>query len=296
MASSAQAVTSSISGATNQSGADPGAVASASLPAPTASGAPSRPQDTVNLTETGGRNVAVGTGSGKPQAAFQVAYFPPSSAPGTKVAGAESAETQASGAAAATPAAVKPNNPTAQVANAAAAAAANSGGAAQANAGTGSGVTSSSSPSAPLSAASQAKLQKLDEVLQQLGINPAQISFADRIALLPLANDPAALQQYIQGLPTQTAVLNPATSQVLAPSLGSQPGATQIGANGAGSSASGAVANLAQATGATATGGTTPSNGSGATTIQSGTSAFGAAAGGLAPTPEATGQKVNISV
>jgi hypothetical protein len=61
-------------------------------------------------------------------------------------------------------------------------------------------------------------LQQLNQILQQLGVNPNQISFADRIALLPLLNDPAAIQQYIQGLPTGAAVLSPATSQMLAPS------------------------------------------------------------------------------
>ncbi len=53
-------------------------------------------------------------------------------------------------------------------------------------------------------------------MLQRLGINPDQISFSARIALLPLVNDPAAIEQYVQGLPAKTAVLNPATSQAVA--------------------------------------------------------------------------------
>jgi hypothetical protein len=219
---------------------------------------------------------AVAAQSGKAQAAFQVAYFPPSSAPGTKDALAQGGTTQFTGAAA-TPAAT--NNPTAQ-----------------ASAGAGLGPTLASSQNSPLSAASQAKLQKLDQVPQQLGINPVLISLADRIALLPLENGPAAIRQYIQGLPTQTAVWNPATSQILAPSLAGQPGGSEVGGAGVADSASGSVASLAHAAEPTATGGTSPTNRSATTAFHPGAPSFHAAAAGVARTPDTTGQKVDISL
>jgi hypothetical protein len=267
MASIAQAVTTSISGAANQPNADQAAVASPALPVP--EGGAARPLDTVNLTETGGRNVSVSSQASKPAAAFQVTYFPPSSAPGAKTADTQSSAAQP---AAAVPA--QTNNPTAQVANAAAQAAATSNASSSSAAANGAAASQTS----PLSAASQAKLQKLDQVLQQLGINPAQVSFADRIALLPLVNDPAAIQQYIQGLPTQTAVLNPATSQVLAPSLTGQPGASQSAA---------AVAGAASSSAPTANGKLASSNSTSPSTAQLAAAAHSS---------DTTGQKVNISV
>jgi hypothetical protein len=177
------------------------------------------------------------------------------------------------------------NNPTAPLANAAAATNPRTVNASAAG--------PAASQASLLSAASQAKLQRLDEVLQQLGINPTQISFAERFALLPLVNDPAAIQQYGQGLPTQTAVLSPATSQVPAPSLVDQqnaPTTAQTGAivsaaarGGAPSSASGEV--------------NSASGRSGATTLNPATASFSAAAAGAAHgSSGTTGQKVNISV
>jgi hypothetical protein len=47
---------------------------------------------------------------------------------------------------------------------------------------------------------SQQELQQLDQTLQQLGINPQSISLFNRLALLLYANDPAALQQFVQQL------------------------------------------------------------------------------------------------
>ena len=47
---------------------------------------------------------------------------------------------------------------------------------------------------------SQQELQQLDQTLQQLGINPQSISVFNRLALLLYANDPAALQQFVQQL------------------------------------------------------------------------------------------------
>jgi hypothetical protein len=198
MSSIAHALATSVFGAPNSRnpGADP--AASQASP-PVTDGAPARPQDTVDLTETGSRNVSAASPTGKPQTHFQVAYFPPSNAPGTQTTPNIGTQNSA-----------QTNNPTAQVASVTAAALANSSAANSRLAG---------AQASDLSAASQAKLQQLNEILQQLGVNPNQISFADRIALLPLVNDPAAIQQYIQGLPTQTAVvLNPATSPILAPS------------------------------------------------------------------------------
>jgi hypothetical protein len=277
MASIAQAVTTSIHVGPTQTGAEQAALAPAT--AALTDGAGTRAPDTVNLTETGGRNVSIASQSGRPQPAFQVAYFPPSSAPGAKPTSATPLSIAAQSA---TAVPAQTNNPTAQVANAAAQAAAissNSTGAAN-------GSTSPSQASL-LSAASQAKLQQLDQVLQQLGINPAQVSFAERIALLPLVNDPAAIQQYIQGLPTQTAVLNPATSQVLAPSLVNQqnaPTATQVSAaaaTGLGAPSGGSSKGIA-ATSADVPPTFNPS--------------FTPTDGAAAQSADTTGQKVNISV
>jgi hypothetical protein len=190
------------------------------------------------------------------------------------------------------------NNPIAQVANAAAEAA--SGGATSASSGAGfaarSGATTWPSQNSPLSAASQAKLAQLDQALQRMGINPTQISFADRIALLPLVNDPAAIQQYIQGLPTETAVLSPATSQVLAPTVVSQSGGTQTGASSVAGSASGSAASTGQISSASPADGASPTNGSAATAFQPGTTSFVAAVAVATRASDATGQKVNISV
>jgi hypothetical protein len=47
---------------------------------------------------------------------------------------------------------------------------------------------------------SEQELQQLDQTLQQLGINPQSISLFNRLALLLYANDPAALQQFVQQL------------------------------------------------------------------------------------------------
>jgi hypothetical protein len=189
MASIAQALSTVVSASTNASDADS---ATPQTAVPSQDSVPSRPHDTVDLTETGSRNVSVPAlrAARNQPPAFQVAYFPPSGAPGAAAS------------------ALQNSNPTAQVASAAASAASSS--------------PLSPTQSANLSAASQAKLQQLNQILQGLGINPDQISFSARIALLPLVNDPAAIEQYVQGLPAQTAVLNPAT-QVLAPASSSRP-------------------------------------------------------------------------
>ncbi len=270
MASMAQAVTTSISPATNQRGADPPA---AVAPMATPGSDTSRSQDTVNLTETGGRNVSIAGQNGKPQPAFQVTYFPPIVAQG----------------AAAQPAAAvlaPANGPTTQGANAAPAAATTSGP-------TNTAVAAATPQASLLSAASQAKLQQLDQVLQRLGINPTQISFAERIALLPLVNDPAAIQQYVQGLPTQTAVLNPATSQVLAPAGAAQQNApTASQARATGSAAAVSVGTTSGASG----GANLASAGSGSTAFNPGATSVSAAAAGAARSSDGTGQKVNISV
>jgi hypothetical protein len=47
---------------------------------------------------------------------------------------------------------------------------------------------------------SEQELQQLDQTLQQLGINPQSVSLFNRLALLLYANDPAALQQFVQQL------------------------------------------------------------------------------------------------
>jgi hypothetical protein len=293
MATIAQAVTVSIPGAANPAGADPVAVAPATLPVPESVGKASRAQDTVNLTETGGRNVAVAAPNGKAAVpAFQVAYFPPSSAPRAKASGTQTNSAQA---AAAVPA--QTNNPTAQVANAAAQeATSTSSSSAGSSAGAGANSSAAASQTSPLSAASQAKLQKLDQELQQMGINPAQVSFAARIALLPLINDPAAIQQYVQGLPAQSAVLNPATSQSNSTaSLGTQAAASGLSiaasVNGSGS------ADRVAAGAAVIRGVNSLPSGNGSASFNPASASFAAAAGaGTTSGSDATGQKVNISV
>jgi hypothetical protein len=237
MASIAQAVSTSVASITNSPNAEPTIPQSTNghpdLAAPLT-------RDTVDLTETGSRNVPSSQVSGKIPFAFQVTYFPPSSSPNAHSQG-----------------------PIATNAASAAALAAS--------------LTQQSATN--LSAASQAKLEQLDQVLQRLGINPAQISFADRIALLPLVNDPQAIQQFVQGLPQQTAVLSPATSQVSAP--------TTKGDQTASSSTSPALA----------TAGTTlaPSAASNAQTGSNGASSVDLAHS-AARTSVRNGQNVNISV
>lgn len=267
MASIAQAVTtSSVSGAANSSNTDTSTVQPAP---PSVDGVPSRAQDTVNLTETGGRLTSVALHNGKGPSPFQVAYFPPSGAPGAE---AQPTHETSQAAAAAT------NSPTAQVANAAKTAAASS-----------SNSTSVVTQGSMLSSASQAKLQQLNQILQQLGINPTQISFADRIALLPLVNDPAAIQQYVQGLPSGAAVLNPATSRVLAPStLTDQTSPTQSATLSTANTSDAALASTAPQKQGTPT----------TTTAQPYLPAGAPISAGAFPQAraEANGRKVNISV
>jgi hypothetical protein len=157
-------------------------------------------------------------------------------------------------------------------------------------------LAAASSQTSPLGAASQAKLQKLDQELQQMGINPAQVSFAARIALLPLINDPAAIQQYVQGLPAQSAVLNPATSQSNSTaSLGTQAAASGLSiaasVNGSGS------ADRVAAGAAVIRGVNSLPSGNGSASFNPASASFAAAAGaGTTSGSDATGQKVNISV
>jgi hypothetical protein len=64
--------------------------------------------------------------------------------------------------------------------------------AAATNAGT-NNATNNGGPQTP-----QQQLQQLDEALQQLGINPESISLSSRMAMLLYADDPAALQSFVQ--------------------------------------------------------------------------------------------------
>ena len=50
----------------------------------------------------------------------------------------------------------------------------------------------------------QRELQQLDQTLQQLGIDPQSITLFNQLALLAFANDPAALQQFVQQLQQST--------------------------------------------------------------------------------------------
>ena len=125
-----------------------------------------------------------------------------------------------------------------------------------------------------------------------MGINPAQVSFAARIALLPLINDPAAIQQYVQGLPVQSAVLNPATSQ-------SNPTValvTQTGASGAAGANIGSSASRGDAGTDNFRSANSLSVSNESTSLNPASAAFAPSAGGAAGALDATGQKVNISV
>jgi hypothetical protein len=270
MASIAQAVATAAFSAANRTNTDTSQIPSpAQAEAAVGDGIPGRPQDTVNLTETGGRVVSVGSQNGKGKTAFQVAYFPPSSAP-TAQARMTNEGSQA--------AAAQTNDPTAQVANAAAAADSSS-------------ANVLSSQTAVLSTSSQAKLQQLNQILQQMGINPNQISFADRIALLPLVNDPAAIQQYVQGLPTDSAVLNPATLQVVAPSLLSEhvpPTAASSNANADSTTAAESAASATSQSAANSTPTASRPNLSVGASFEAATT--------TQPRPDAADHKVNISV
>lgn len=48
------------------------------------------------------------------------------------------------------------------------------------------------------------QLQQLDQTLQQLGVDPQSLSLFSQLALLPYANDPAILQQFVQQLQQST--------------------------------------------------------------------------------------------
>jgi hypothetical protein len=203
MGTIAQAVSTSVAGATNSPNSEPAAQQTASAPADVA---PVRTQDTVNITETGSRNVAVGV-PGTKGTAFQVAYFPASASPDARLH--DSNATHAAQAAVSPASRIAGLSSTSQSANAAVQAITN-----KSVAGTSTAGATSRAPSSPsLSAASQAKLQQLNQVLQRLGINPNQISFADRLSLLPLVNDPQAIQQAISGISAQSNVLNPVTAE-----------------------------------------------------------------------------------
>jgi hypothetical protein len=80
-------------------------------------------------------------------------------------------------------------------------------------------------------------IQQLDKELQQLGINPQDISLLNRMALLLWVNDPEALRQFVQGL--QPSAGTPETTAA-ANTLDAPTGAGQIGAGGAGSASLGA--------------------------------------------------------
>jgi hypothetical protein len=176
-------------------------------------------QDTVDLTETGSRNVPLNFPGAKASAAFQVTYFPPSEARNAE--GHPANQAKAEDIAVAQTAPVAGSSPQAQAVNAGAQTTLKR--SFTGNSGTPSTPNAKQPTPAPLSPASQAKLEQLNQLLQRLGINPNQISFAARIALLPMVNDPAAIQQFVQGLPTQTAVLNPATAEATAaPAVGQQ--------------------------------------------------------------------------
>ena len=213
MGSIAQGVSTSAISATNSPNTEPATAQQAANSQPEVS--PFHTHDTVNLTETGSRNVFFDLLGTSASAAFQVAYSPSSKLSGAQVSGSNSTSASQS---AVRPVGVSGSaSPAAQLASTAAQATANASVTGTSAAAKESALTQQSATS--LSPASQAKLAQLNQVLQSLGINPAQISFADRLALLPLVNDPQALQQFVQGLPQHTAVLNPATSQVSAPSL-----------------------------------------------------------------------------
>jgi hypothetical protein len=134
-------------------------------------------QDAVDLTETGIRGVVLPNQTIQPRNSGFASQFPPVSAnapavPGSKANGQLSSTT---------------------------APAVNVSGAANA---TGSGSAAAAARAPIPSAAAEARLQKLNQVLENLGINPEQISYSERVSLLPLTNDPGALEQVVQGLQT----------------------------------------------------------------------------------------------
>lgn len=256
-----------------------------------------RMQDTVDLTETGGRNVPLTQPGPKAPAAFQIAYFPPSQ-PGA-AQGHTANPIKAKDASTAETAAVTGSSHTAQATSASAQTTLNksfTGSVTPSNA-----VAAKQSATVQLSSASQAKLEQLNQLLQRLGINPNQISFAARIALLPMVNDPAAIQQFVQGLPTQTAVLNPATAEATAaPAVGQQVASSPSLAAKAAAAAQGNAASSASAGGAGTTSATGTQAASASVSVQVG------ASGSIAPTLDAkpspsglqgrNGQSINISV
>ena len=85
---------------------------------------------------------------------------------------------------------------------------------------------------------SEQELQQLDQTLQQLGINPQSISLFNRLALLLYANDPAALQQFVQQLQNgaqevgQGTGTTAATSQTQPPAQNPAPAQNQTAGSG----------------------------------------------------------------
>jgi hypothetical protein len=253
-----------------------------------------RTQDTVDLTETGGRNVPLTQPGPRASAAFQIAYFPPSQSGAAQ--GQTANPIKAKDAASAETPSVTGSSHTAQAARASAQTTLNksvTGSVPPSNA-----VAAKQSAAVQLSSASQAKLEQLNQLLQRLGINPNQISFAARIALLPMVNDPAAIQQFVQGLPAQTAVLNPATTEATAESavgqqVASSPSlAAKAAAAAQGNSTSPRSAEITSAAGTQAAGASI--------SVQIGASGSITSAPTAEPSPPRlqvrNGQTVNISV
>lgn len=68
--------------------------------------------------------------------------------------------------------------------------------------------------------ATNTELAQLDQILNQLGVNPQSIPISDQLAMLPYANDPAALQMFVQSL--QTTAAQQGTTQAAATPAASQ--------------------------------------------------------------------------
>ncbi|MGA8168366.1 MAG: hypothetical protein WB813_13860, partial [Candidatus Acidiferrales bacterium] len=85
----------------------------------------------------------------------------------------------------------------------------------------------------------QQQLVQLDQVLQQLGIDPQAISMFDQLALLVDVNDPAAIEQFIAGLsPAAAASANQTSSSATSGATAAAAAATPAASTTATSSGS----------------------------------------------------------
>ncbi len=225
-------------------------------------------QDAVDLTETGNRGAVAVSSVVRAQSPFLASRFAAYGATGAAASSAASQTTLGS-------------NGNGVLGSAADGRAGSAGTSKGASAGAATATARAPIPSA----AAQARLQKLNQVLENLGINPEQISYSERVSLLPLTNDPAALEQVVQGLQTQVSGSEKESASV----AGQDAAPAQSTQQKAAAAVNGTT--LASGQSATATQFTATQNTAGAATAKNLSIALMANAN-----QNSTGQRINISV